>query len=110
MPPAERISELLLQWDELREQGRHVSVDELCRDCPELLPEAEPAIAVLRQLEAGASIGCTGTGEASPNLLSVRGPPQEHNAAMTVPQARREFCLTERPPLPPSGRRDSPGR
>ena len=80
----ERLLGLLEHWVAESDAGRSLSVAELCRDCPELLPEAEPAIAVLRQLEAGASIGCTGTGEASPNLLSVRGPPQEHNAAMTV--------------------------
>ena len=29
-----RLSELLLQWEELNEQGRPISVEELCRDCP----------------------------------------------------------------------------
>ena len=32
-----RVSDLLLDWEELREQGRPVSLEELCRDCPELL-------------------------------------------------------------------------
>jgi WD40 repeat protein/tRNA A-37 threonylcarbamoyl transferase component Bud32 len=36
----ERLVELLLQWEELREQGQPVSAEELCRDCPELLDEA----------------------------------------------------------------------
>jgi serine/threonine protein kinase/Tfp pilus assembly protein PilF len=34
-----RLYGLLLRWRELREEGRAVSADELCADCPELLAE-----------------------------------------------------------------------
>ena len=34
-----RLRDLLLQWKELSEQGRHVSLEELCYDCPHLLDE-----------------------------------------------------------------------
>src|SRR5262249_30649093 len=36
-----RVQELLRQWQQLREQGKTPSPEELCRDCPELLPELE---------------------------------------------------------------------
>jgi serine/threonine protein kinase len=48
MSDAEPISELLLRWDELREQGREVTAAELCRDCPDLAPELARRIEVLR--------------------------------------------------------------
>jgi len=34
-----RIAHLLLRWEELRSQGRILSPEELCRDCPDLLSE-----------------------------------------------------------------------
>ena len=65
-----RLMDLLLQWEELREQGRLVSAEELCRDCPELLdevrrrlrflgavrPEGEPGAAATKILDAPASL------------------------------------------------------
>lgn len=48
MSDAEPISELLLRWDELREQGRDVTAAELCRDCPDLAPELARRIDALR--------------------------------------------------------------
>ena len=38
MSTEERVLDLVLRWEELREAGRPVSPEELCRDCPELLP------------------------------------------------------------------------
>ncbi len=35
----ERLEDLLLRWEELQQQGRPVTAEELCRDCPELLGE-----------------------------------------------------------------------
>ncbi len=42
-----RVQELLLQWEELREEGQSVSAAELCKDCPEFLEEVGRQIAVL---------------------------------------------------------------
>jgi serine/threonine-protein kinase len=39
---------LLLHWHELCDQGRTVTAEELCRDCPEFLPEVAERIAKLR--------------------------------------------------------------
>jgi serine/threonine protein kinase len=41
------IDELLLRWEELRQQGRGISAEELCRDCPELLDQLRREIRVL---------------------------------------------------------------
>src|SRR5262249_60814373 len=48
----ERLLGLLERWVAESDAGHILSVAELCRDCPELLPEAEPALAVLRQFHA----------------------------------------------------------
>jgi serine/threonine protein kinase len=45
----DRLLGLLERWEAERHAGRVLSVAELCRDCPELLPEAQRRIAVLRQ-------------------------------------------------------------
>jgi serine/threonine protein kinase len=33
-----KVSELLARWHQLRQQGQSITADELCQDCPELLP------------------------------------------------------------------------
>jgi serine/threonine protein kinase len=45
-----RVQELLLRWEELREQGRSVTVEELCSTCPELAEELGRRLADLRRL------------------------------------------------------------
>lgn len=35
----DRVLELVAEWDSRRQQGENVSVEELCADCPELLPD-----------------------------------------------------------------------
>lgn len=46
-----RLSGLLLQWEELQEQGREVSVEELCRDAPELLDEVRRCVKALKEMK-----------------------------------------------------------
>jgi hypothetical protein len=43
--------ELPLCWKELREQGRCVTADELCGDCPELADELKKQIETLRAMD-----------------------------------------------------------
>jgi len=50
MTEADRISELLLHWEELREQGQEPAAVDLCRDCPELRPEVERRIEALKAI------------------------------------------------------------
>jgi WD40 repeat protein len=51
MPSQVRVSELLLRWEELRDQGEPASPEELCRDCPEQLPELRRLIQALEAME-----------------------------------------------------------
>jgi serine/threonine-protein kinase len=50
MTDSDQISELLLHWEELREQGQDVSARELCGTCPELVPEVERRIQALQAM------------------------------------------------------------
>ena len=43
----ERLADLLVRWEELREQGQDVSALELCQDCPHLVDELERRINAL---------------------------------------------------------------
>jgi serine/threonine protein kinase/WD40 repeat protein len=57
MTPDQSIDEILLLWEEARRRGESPRTEDLCRDCPELLPEVERRIAALqavyRVLDAG---------------------------------------------------------
>jgi hypothetical protein len=43
----ERLIPLLVRWNDLRRKGQTVCVEELCRDCPELLGELRDRIEAL---------------------------------------------------------------
>ena len=47
----DRLIEILLIWDGLRQEGRDAPAEELCADCPELAVELERRIQVLRAME-----------------------------------------------------------
>ena len=47
---SELLEELLLQWEEGFEQGRDVPVDELCRDCFDLIPLLSQRVEALKRL------------------------------------------------------------
>ena len=40
----DKVKELLADWEIARQDGDHLSAEELCRDCPELLPELKEGI------------------------------------------------------------------
>lgn len=46
----DKITELLLRWEESSEHGVEVSIDELCRDSPELLEVVEQKINALKEM------------------------------------------------------------
>src|SRR5262249_26268888 len=54
-----QVSDLLLEWEEAREQGRSLSPEHLCRDHPALLPELKKRIAALEKLNPWLRIGRT---------------------------------------------------
>ena len=47
----DRLADLLLRWEELHEQGRVASAEELCGDCPELVGPLTKRIESLKALE-----------------------------------------------------------
>lgn len=46
-----RIDDLLDQWDDAREEGRSISVETLCRDCPELADEVRRQIRMVDRVD-----------------------------------------------------------
>ena len=51
MAESASLSELVLRWQELREQGRPVSAEELCAGCPELLDALRKRLQALQSME-----------------------------------------------------------
>jgi serine/threonine protein kinase len=52
MSTPKRLSELLLHWRELQQQGKQVSPEEVCADCPELTDELKRRIEAIHAMEA----------------------------------------------------------
>src|SRR5262245_39465337 len=51
MSKTAQLDELLLRWQELRQQGQSLSVDQLCSDCPELADEVKRQVQALLSME-----------------------------------------------------------
>src|SRR4051812_11689868 len=66
MPADNRLSELLLRWQELRERGQPASAEELCRDCPDLV---EPLRQQMRTLHASTVALQASDGTHDPTLV-----------------------------------------
>jgi serine/threonine protein kinase len=79
----EQVSELLLRWQELRQQGRNLTADELCADCPELVAELRQQIQALESMEAILGLGHEAEAEAPAvaGLLSTRLPGEAKRSA-----------------------------
>src|SRR5262245_19916658 len=71
----DRLMDLLLQWDELREQGQVVSAEELCRDCPDLLDEVRRRIRFFDAVQADGEVrgGAEATLDAPVSLQPLTG-------------------------------------
>src|SRR5262249_52046257 len=77
-----RLQDLMRRWEELRAGGGNVSVEELCRDCPELLAPLRERLSTLESadgtLGAGAQSVAVGTepaqGQATEGLADARSP------------------------------------
>lgn len=52
MSTSERLGDLLLHWQELQQQGKELTPEEICADCPELVEELRERIAVIKKMEA----------------------------------------------------------
>jgi serine/threonine-protein kinase len=67
------VNELVLRWQELREQGQPASAEELCAGCPELLDDLRRQIEALVSMENFLSA----TDVAAPRLASTPTPQSE---------------------------------
>jgi predicted Ser/Thr protein kinase len=52
MPEDSRLLELIVRWEDLRESGQPIDVDELCSECPELLPALRERLQALGAVNA----------------------------------------------------------
>jgi len=48
MTDEDRLADLLLQWEEILDQGREVPAEELCKDCPHLIDELSRRIQAMQ--------------------------------------------------------------
>jgi hypothetical protein len=55
MSPDTRVDDLLSRWQEHRARGEEVTAADLCRECPELLPEVERRLQGLRHMQDSAT-------------------------------------------------------
>jgi serine/threonine protein kinase len=88
MAGAVDISELMLRWDELREQGQPIGAEELCRDCPELVEEAR------RQIQALEAMYRVPNG-ASPDAPTLTAVPEQVFSPSEHPQVAGYEILAE---------------
>jgi serine/threonine protein kinase len=51
-PDDNRVTELALRWEELRERGQEATVEDLCREHPELIEPLRRRIQALREMDA----------------------------------------------------------
>src|SRR5437879_213484 len=68
--PSDRIAELMLRWEDARQNGRPLSADELCRDSPDLVDELRrrmQSVLAMEQLLGVDEAGLPRTLPASPH-------------------------------------------
>jgi WD40 repeat protein/serine/threonine protein kinase/Tfp pilus assembly protein PilF len=87
MPDHPRLSELLLRWEDQRAQGRDVTAEELCRDCPEQTPEVARRLAALRAVYQALDTATNGQPGAEPATLppGQTAPPAPDTTPPAIP-------------------------
>src|SRR5215475_7598798 len=92
MPLDDRILSLLSRYEDLRGQGQAVTPQELCRDCPELVPE------VKRQLEALQALNeliSTEKGVGAPPVPPEMPPPKTSTLRIRCPYCNNPIQLAD---------------
>jgi serine/threonine protein kinase len=74
-----RLSDLLLRWEELREEGQSPSAQELCAACPELEEELKRRVQALQSFDAR-----LGAGNGAQRGITAPPVPEDHAAAHKV--------------------------
>ena len=85
----EQIEKLLVEWEDSREKGVPLSVEELCRDCPEYVIQLRPQIAALEEIYGRLFPETMVPGETLPSATdsSFISPPESRDSSL-VPEAR----------------------
>jgi hypothetical protein len=103
-PPS--VSELLGRWNELHQQGRALSPEALCAECPHLLPALKREIAAVAAMEGFLERAAEGSRSvAEPLPTGAARPGDPHRAGPTVPPTRapaEDPYPTRVSPLPPA--------
>jgi WD40 repeat protein/predicted Ser/Thr protein kinase len=86
------VDDLISLWQRCQTQGKTIAPSELCRDCPELLPELEKRLAGLQRLNA-----LTPTYETTAIAPESGVPPSPHEAATLDPEATRAPTSPQQP-------------
>jgi predicted Ser/Thr protein kinase len=72
VPDESRLLELVVRWEELRQGGQSLPAEQLCQDCPELLPALRERLATLQAMNA-----VLAAGETRPDANSLSGEPSQ---------------------------------
>src|SRR3972149_6769482 len=90
-----QVKDLLVLWEERREQGRSVTPEELCSDCPDLLDELKRRIRALESVAALLNVPSTQPAAAAGSGHGDRQPEDGSSAAR--PEAPRGIPPVESP-------------
>jgi hypothetical protein len=90
MPDDSRLLELVVRWEELRQAGQSLPAEELCQDCPELLPALRERLKALGAMNAVLAMGEAATTVGRPNeshkiTSTADRPPATHHAGGDIP-------------------------
>jgi serine/threonine protein kinase/Flp pilus assembly protein TadD len=94
-PDETRLMDLLARWEELRRQGREVTIDALCADCPELAGRLAERAAFLRGMSA-LDVGSTDSFPSPPDgppTALIPGPLPDSLRATAVYEPTRRHAM-----------------
>ena len=87
MAESEQLADLLIRWEELRQQGGNPSAEQLCSDCPQLVSGLKRRIRALQKMESVLGIASTASDAPSsvPGMIT-RGPVESDRPLPTIPE------------------------
>jgi WD40 repeat protein len=86
MSDEDRLTQLVLEWEELRQSGRSAPIEEVCRDCPELVEPLRQRVCALEAMEAAmADSKAEGQKATVPSQETAAKPPREGARLPEIP-------------------------